>query len=368
MSAIDSDSAGRSPVPAGTGCAPEKLPERPALKLLTVSRLKTRRRCKRREHYEYVRGFRSAREDENLAFGSLWHEAMDGWWGALAQGKADVARDCAMDAIAGKARDPFVQVRAEELLIAYDSRWLDETVAAFEVAAVEIEFRAGLLNPETLKASRTWALAGKVDKCIVSRGLGSKGIVEHKTSSEDVSPGSVYWQKLEMDHQVSNYYVGAETIGFRPEFCLYDVVLKPGQKPLKTTPPEKRKYRQDGALYADQREQDETPDEYRVRVREAIGKDPSRYFVRVEIPRTDAQLRDFLGDAWAEAKAMHEDHLAARAPRNPEACFAYGECPFWAACSTGTDPEEMPDRYRRLDWPHPELTPDTHSGGEGEPQ
>lgn len=333
------------------------------MKLLTVSRLRSRRRCKRREHYEYVRGFRPVREDENLAFGSLWHTAMDAWWRALLKNEPDVAWGCAMDAIAGKARDPFTQVKAEELLAGYDRRWRAETVAAFDVVAIETEFRAALLNPDTLRCSQTWNLGGKVDKCIVARDGGAKGIAEHKTTSEDASPGSPYWQKLEMDHQVSNYYVGAETIGFRPEFCLYDVVLKPGQKPLKATPPDKRKYRQDGQPYAGQRDRDETPEEYGDRIREAIAEDPSRYFIRAEVPRTDAQLKDFLEDAWAESKAMHEDHLAGRAPRNPDACHAYGQCPFWDACSTKTDPEEMPDRYSRLDWPHPELTPDTCTGG-----
>ncbi|HEX5137382.1 MAG TPA: PD-(D/E)XK nuclease family protein [Planctomycetota bacterium] len=328
-----------------------------------MSRLRSFRKCKQREFFEYVEGFRPIDEDENLAFGSLWHAGMDAWWGEIAYARDEFALESALDAIRGKARDAFAQVRAEELLAGYDARWREETVRAFDVRSIEVEFRAGLLNPDTLRTSRTWILGGKVDKCIATRDGNVPGIVEHKTSSDDVSPGSPYWQKLEMDHQVSNYYVGAETFGFRPEFCLYDVVLKPGQKPLKATPPDKRKYKADGTLYANQRENDETPEEYRGRVREAIEAEPERFFVRAEIPRTDAMLKDFLADVWDEGLAMRQVHRRGRAPRNPDACHAYGTCPFWSACSTKTDPAEMPERYQRLAWPHPELTPD-----EGEPK
>lgn len=351
------DVSGRAGLPASTADAPEKLAPGPGL--LTASRLRAFRKCARLEAYLYRDGFRPLRLDENLAFGTLWHQGMDAWWGAILNGVPEDALDAALAAVYGKAFDAYAQARVEEMLDAYDRRWLQETCEVYDVTAVEEEFRAALVNPQTLAPSRTWNIGGKVDKCVIRRSDGAPGIVEHKTSSEDVSPGSPYWAKLALDHQVSIYYIGAESLSFRPSFCLYDVASKPGQKPLKATPEASRKYTKDGRLYAGQRDRDETPEEYRLRVREALQE--SR-FVRLEIPRTDADLRDFLEDAWAQGRAMREGELAGRAPRNPEACHAYGECPFWAACSTRTDPADMPDRYVRLEWVHPELTPD---GGEG---
>jgi hypothetical protein len=38
-------------------------------------------------------------------------------------------------------------------------------------------------------------------------------VVEHKTSSEDVTPGSFYWSRLRMDGQVSVYFDGARALG-----------------------------------------------------------------------------------------------------------------------------------------------------------
>jgi hypothetical protein len=257
----------------------------------------------------------------------------------------------ALRAVAGRAADPFVQVRCDELLRGYDARW---TGQQFEVVGVEEEFRAPLINPETMQPSRTWRLGGKIDARAVAPD-GRRLIVEHKTSSEDISPAADYWLKLQMDPQLSIYFIGAESLGWPPDGALYDVVLKPLQRPAKATLEADRKHKKDGTLYANQRETDETPEEYRARVREAIEAAPERYFQRREIPRTESQLADFLYDAWAQGRDMREAHLAGRAPRNSDACFAYGKCPMWEICSKGLNPAEHPDRYRRVAHVHPEL-------------
>lgn len=312
--------------------------------LLSVSRLRSYRKCARLENLTYVEGWRPVEQSEALLFGSLWHRGMESWWtGGL---------DAALAAVVGRARDAFEQARVDELLSGYNAKWRD--AEGIEVLGVEEEFRAPLINPETMQPSRTWRLAGKVD--VRARINGRVGIIEHKTTSEDIRPGADYWLKLAIDHQLSIYMIGAEVLGESPEWCLYDVVSKPTIRPLKATPVDARKYKKDGTLYANQRESDETPDEYRARVRESIAASLDEYFQRKEIPRTESQLKEFLDDAWSQGRSMHENHLAQRAPRNPESCFAYGRCPFFECCSAGVDPAEHPDRYRRLDFPHPELT------------
>ncbi len=321
--------------------------------LLTVSRLRAYRKCSRLEHLLYVEGWRSAVDAEALAFGSLWHRGMEAWWHAHREGDITGALDRALSAVAGRATDAFIQVRCDELLRGYDAHWRGQ---GLEVVGVEEEFRAPLINPETMQPSRTWRLAGKIDAR--ARAEGRRLIVEHKTSSEDISPAADYWLKLQMDHQLSIYMIGAEALGWPPDGTLYDVVLKPTQRPGKATPEAERKYKKDGTLYATQRDHDETAEEYRGRVREAIEAEPTRYFQRREIPRTESQLAEFLADVWAQGRDMREAHLAGRSPRNPEACFAYGKCPMWEVCSAGVDPAEHPIRYRRVDHVHPELTQD----------
>lgn len=305
------------------------------MNLLTVSRLRAYRKCARYERLTYVDGWRPARDAEALAFGSLIHAGLEGWWLAHIAGQRETALAAAISRVAGEASDPFTQVRIEELLRGYDSRWRDQTLTA---VGVEDEFRAPLLNPETMRASRAWKLGGKIDARAMDGDR--RLIVEHKTTSEDISPASDYWLKLQMDHQVSIYTIGAEALAWPPDGCLYDVIKKPALRPLEVN---------------SRRAAPETPDEYRVRVRAAIEEEPARWFQRREIPRTESQLKEFLDDAWQQSRSMSDDHRAGRAPRNPEACHQFGKCQFWSICSTGLRPEEHPDLYRRITRVHPEL-------------
>ncbi len=325
--------------------------------LLTASRLRAYRKCARLEHLTYIDGWRPAVEPEALAFGSLWHTGLEAWWTALAL-HSEMPLSDALAEIAGKARDEYEQARVEELLRGYHARWHDQP---YEIVGVEEEFTALLLNPDTMAASRTWQLAGKIDaRVIVRDGSSYDGrhmIVEHKTTSEEIAPEADYWAKLQMDHQLSIYTIGSESLGQPPDGCIYDVLRKPMIKPLKATPVEAQKRTKDGRLYANQREADETPDEYRARLREAIEAEPDRYYQRRLIPRTESQVRDFLADAWQQGRVMHESHLAGRAPRNPDSCHLYNSrCPYWDICAAGLDPAEHPDRFRREERVNPELT------------
>ena len=337
------------------------------MKILTVSRLRTRRACARKEYLAYQRQVSPVVEEEALHVGTLVHEGLETWLREFRRGNADGALPAALERVAGRGRDWPTQIKVDEMLRGYHLRWQD---AHLEVVGAEEEFSIPLLNPETLRESRTWRLAGKIDGRV--RIEGQLFILEHKTTSEYVDePDAPYWSKLDMDHQVSAYFLGAESIAADesevPRGCLYDVLKKPGQVPLKATPPELRKYtkakidKKTGAtlepsrLYANQREWDESPEEFLLRVREEIEANLYTYFVRRLVPRTESQLKEFLEDAWATAREMHDTHRRGFAPRNPEACHAYGRCIFWPLCSTGMDPEESSDYVRRAS-PHPELS------------
>jgi hypothetical protein len=319
--------------------------------LLTVSRLRTWRDCKRRHQLMYLKGWRPRREDEAISFGRLAHEGLERWWKAApGQRLAE-----ALAAVPGRAQDLYQEVAVRELLRAYDAKWASD-MNGLDVIAVEASFTAPLLNPETGAASRTFLLAGKVDGIVRERATGRVLLLEHKTTSDPIDdPTATYWRKLAMDGQVSHYYVGAESLGNAVEGCLYDVLLRPRIKPLKATPLESRKYTKDGRLYAAQREADETPEEYGARLKADIEAGPEKYFQRREVPRTEDDLRDYLFDAWAEARTLREAELAGRGPRNPEACFRFGACPFFEHCANGLRLEDAPDLYEQVGDVHPEL-------------
>ncbi|MEZ6008799.1 MAG: PD-(D/E)XK nuclease family protein [Planctomycetota bacterium] len=319
--------------------------------LLTNSRLRTWRDCKRRHRLLYLDGWRPRREDDAVSFGRLAHLGLEGWWKAAPEQRLYEA----MLRISGRAHDLFQEAAVRELLRAYDERYAG-TMEGYDVLAVEATFTAPLLNPETGAASRTFLLAGKVDGIVRERATGRVLLLEHKTTSEAIEDATTsYWRRLAMDGQVSHYYVGAESLGHRVEGCLYDVLLRPRLKPLKATPEASRKYTKDGRLYAAQREVDETPEEYAARLRADIAEAPAKYFQRREVPRTEDDLRDYLFDAWAEARAMREAELAARSPRNPEACHRFGQCAFWDSCANGLRLEDYPEQFERVHDVHPEL-------------
>lgn len=122
------------------------------LPVVTSSSLRAFRACPRRYYYAYELRRRSIATTEALKFGTLFHLGLETWWKT-----ADI--DQALAAMAGEA-DPFERVKAMELMRAYHVRWIGEPI---EVLAVEIEFEAPLVNPDTKAESRTFRRAGKID-------------------------------------------------------------------------------------------------------------------------------------------------------------------------------------------------------------
>ncbi len=269
--------------------------------------------------------------------------------------------------------DPFEFARAEEMIFGYSARWFDEPL---EVLAVEAEFEGPLTNPETGAASKTFALGGKLD-AIVRRG-DRVLVVEHKTSSEDISPGSFYWRRLTLNAQISTYMVGARALGFEPAGILYDVLGKPAQRPSQVPIVDEdgvkigvdrtgrrvrtingKKWREtastaDGFVL---QTRPETVAEYRARVREAICAAPDAYFVRGDVVRLLEEERDAAFDAWQTAAAIREGRRLDRFPRNPDACIRYGStCSYFDVCA-GQGSLEDGTRFRRVDNVHEELAP-----------
>jgi PD-(D/E)XK nuclease superfamily len=327
------------------------------LRVLTSSELKTRRRCAREHHIAYELGIRPVHDAEPLAFGTALHRALDAWWRCpLITHRFAWALAALPDDM-----DPYARERGEQMLAGYDVRWssapleLVHSPRSGELCA-EIEFAAALLNPYTGKDSRTFSLAGKLDAIVRDTESGLIYILEHKTTSEDIAPGSTYWDRLRMDAQVSLYYHGARALGFdNIAGCIYDVLRKPAQRPLVATPPESRKYTKGGALIASQRELDETPRQYAMRVAEAIASDVDRFYARGVIVRFEREEAEALWDVWQDARNIREAELAQRWPRNPDACERYGRmCSYWDVC-TGVTALDDATQYRRADSAHEEL-------------
>lgn len=367
--------------------SPSAAPKR-KLPLLTNSRLACYRRCPREHYLRYVLGRVPPGRSQALRFGDLIHKGLEAWWQPRYAVEIYNRLPDAIEAMRATCRAipeadrpeglPYDLARAEAMLLGYDARWGTED---HTVLGVEEEFRAPLRNPATGSPSRAWRLAGKLDVRVQDR-KGRVLLIEHKSSSEDLSAGSAYWQRLRMDAQISFYLRGAEAaqLGDRPEGVIYDVLAKPATKPLRATPPEQRKYTQgkpcpyckgskmlagspctacEGSgyrdpphLYAGQRLADETPTEYRDRLVEAIAEAPERYYARCEVVRLDREVERHDREIWEWAKVMRKDEVHLH---NPDACVRYGSvCGFFGLCSGERSMEEL----QQISWVHPELTED----------
>lgn len=324
------------------------------MKLLTNSRAKVIRACKRLHQIMFLLGYRPVRDSEEAAFGTLWHKALECWFKHYGQGDEQLRLARAVLWAAGQKADPFVVAKADAILLGYHLLWKDEPM---DVISVEAEFRCSLVNPDTGAPSRTWELGGKTDALVKRTMLDL--IVEHKTSSEDIGPGSEYTRRLRMDSQITTYFLGAAALGAKPAGAIYDVVRKPLLKPYKATPPESIKLKKDGTPYAGTRLRDEGVEEYRARVAEAIAEEPAKYYQRVEVVRLEAEMAEGQYDLWQLAKEAHEGEIAGRFPRNPDACVRFGKtCQFFDVC-TGQASLEDQTLFVRSENTHPELSGET---------
>lgn len=318
------------------------------LRVVSDSELRTYRACARRHHYGYRLLRRAIDKGEALRFGTLWHDGQEAWWGCAGSMEEKLA--AGVTAMRGKDADPFHLVMAEELLVAYTARWGSSTL---RTVAVELPFDVALLNPETGAASRTFRRGGKID--VIATDEQGVHVVEHKTTAADIEEGSLYWRKIRaLDTQVSNYMSAAKVLGHDVVDCIYDVVRKPAIRPLKATPVESRKFTKAGLLYANQREHDETPEEYRLRLREDILDRPERYFARSAIVRLEEEERDHAFDVWQTTRLMREAELAGFAPKNPDSCSNFGGCPYLPVC-TGEASIDDDHLYRTAHTAHEEL-------------
>lgn len=311
--------------------------------IVTTSEIRCFNRCQRLHYYKYVLGYRPTQREHALEFGSLVHTGLETWWATA--GDLGRASQAMAKSHANSMLDGYDLVRADVMLAGYHARWVDEPI---EVVAVEHEFCVPIQHPDGRQ--HLAVLGGKVDA--VCRSKGSVYVPEHKTASAyDVG----YMEQLRGDDQISNYLIALEHEGYAPGGALYDVLVKLPEH-YRATPEENRRYRKDGALYAKQRAEDESPDEYRERLLSLIEQDPDAYYHRAIVGRTTEDLDEARLDMWHLANAIIHARTADYHPRSPKACRMYGRtCAFFEVCFGGA-PLEDSTRFTKLDNTHQELS------------
>lgn len=314
---------------------------------LTTSEIRTYQRCREEHRWRYVRRMvPTAPPSLALGLGTAVHAGLESWWHH--EGRAPhLARTAYLASAEAVGLDGYETVRGEVMLDRYHRQWHWEA-GAYITRGAEVAFAR----------PRTWGeFGGKLDVLVETAAMPRRLLViEHKTTSDDVTPGSEYWRRLAVDAQLANYLIASGAEG-----VVWDVLRKPSLRPGRATPPEQQRRRKDGQLYAGQREDDEPLDEWRRRLEEAYDAEPGTWFGRQLITRTS----DELVTAGAHLDAMAVDVLRSyddperSQPRTSEACTRYGRpCDYQALCYG----EQLPDdavlsgRLRVLYDPHVELS------------
>lgn len=367
-------------------------PARLHLNILSNSAIACYRTCARQFEYRYVKKRRPRRAAEALRFGTLFHCGLNAWWITIGDaGDKFAAAVHAMRAHAEKSEaDPFDLVKAEELILGYSAAWGDE---GYETIAVERVFEVPLINPETGKASTRYRVSGALDA--LARRAGKVYHVEHKTTSDDISPGADYWRMVSaLDGQVSTYQEALRSLGIEAE-TLYDVVRKVDLKPFLETPKENKRFTKgktkkcpfctkkgcppgihrvssadepellcDGngtvvvelpRLDARQHDHDETPEEFRERVRAHIAENAGRYYARGPVVRLERDAAEHARDVWQTAATIRLSENSGSFPRNPGACRRFHRlCEYFEVCS-GNASIDDDSRFRTAEHAHEEL-------------
>lgn len=337
------------------------------LELLTNSRMASARFCMKSCWFKYELGWRRIRVAKALGMGSAMHIGRERYNKGDPDATAIVAALKQYEEIPEWA-DPYdwavERETVQALLAGYFWRYGQNDI---EVIVTEQVFKLPLVNPDTDTASRTFLRAGKIDG--IGRLPDGRIIVdEFKSTGDPIDSDSGYWQRLRCDAQCSMYVCAARDLG-HPEInvVIYDVVHKPGMGPKRATPIDKRKYKKDNTLYANMREEDETPDEFGKRLLEDIGERPDFYYQRREVPRLEDELTEFRHDMWNQAKMLIEAKKHCRWFRNVSK-FTCPMCEFNVVCleSVRVDPDAPPAGFEILENVHPELEESDHGESEEE--
>lgn len=180
---------------------------------------------------------------------------------------------------------------------------------------------------------------GKRDGLIHHKQWNKSFLYELKTAT--VTGAESYFNRLEMDRQISSNILALINTGIKVDGVLYDVIFKPAIRLLtgrKTKP-------------------DETNEEFAARFVEAMATDRPRYFQRQIIYRTKQQLEEHLSDLHHTLSQMEESRAKAAWPRSTGACENFGRlCPFFSMCLGAGAEAELMEGFSKRTKKLPELS------------
>ncbi len=363
------------------------------LTAVTCSSLKTFKLCRRDYQLRYVMGLKPLEDAEALYLGTVMHGALEMWHGRNIA-KHDSVGGCGNKCGCGTPCDvckcgfannlcgshnsdeqvissiydyidtAFANRETDErvkrdwqllraMITGYISRYPSED---FKVVAVEKQFQAPIINPDTGAASRSFFMRGKVDGIVV-RG-GEYFLLEHKTASVI---DRAYIEKLPLDFQVTLYahYI-EQSMNLRIAGVIYNVIAKTLMKQGKGETEEEFETRRADLIAKSKtgkstakRKLPESDEEFAARLAEKYGEPDMFHRELLYIPR--AQYETLTAEIWELCQQLLIARRTDRWYMNTDVCFLYHRpCRFFPICISGGNPNVIENRFR-TGTPHPEL-------------
>jgi len=275
-----------------------------------------------------------------------------------------------------------VGIQVATTVAEYIDQFFDDDRNQFDVIEAESEIVSDVVNPSTGHPSTIFDHASKLDVIAFDRYANEVIAIEHKSSSADLSPGSHYWRRLNLDAQVSKYLLSLRQSGrHEVRSCLYDVAAKPATMPKAVSAGNVREIAESGSFcgltvsettreivarrfaaetgpkggFVGKFHESEAPELYGLRLRSLIRIDPSVWFGRLIVTRTDEELELYARELWELTADVRRSRRTAISPRNSSACWSFSRaCEFFDVC-TGTEDVEDRSLFERLDSVHVEL-------------
>jgi hypothetical protein len=305
------------------------------------------RNCRKAVDWRYLQQLVPLQANRNLQFGSIIHECLQAW-----HQRRDLEEVLAISdrLCAGRLQDENQRRDwhlATAMMRAYATRYATDD---FEIVALEKAFEGPIVNPATGAASRSFALAGKVDGIIRIRG--EHFILEHKTAAQ---VDGDYLEKLWTDFQITIYahYV-EQTMGIPITGILYNVLVKAKL----------------------QQGKGETEEEFQVRRAELLAKSKTgKTTAKRKLPESDGEFQQRLAEKYADPEMFHREMLYLSRDRfeilrnelweltqafldarrrgvfyqNTAFCFNYQRpCSYFPLCRSNGNPNLIENSYHRV--------------------
>lgn len=325
--------------------------------------------CPMRFRLSYVERLRPAEDTEALRVGTNWHACLEV---ALAPAACDDART-PLERVVDFLNERYgtVPTGIDATAWAVEREVLANSVAGWlwywqndgmKTLDREIEFDLPIRNPANGRALPNARYIGKIDRIVEHEGQRKVG--EYKSTSRPIDPESSYWDRLNLDTQVSVYTLAARQGIIQATGVLYDVWHRPTIRPKKLTQADTKKFIESGD-YCGQKFQvidrtgdwtvngeyaeiepgakpgvfaiRETPQMFGARLLADIVERPEFYFARRDIARTDRDLEDFSWELLHLYQTMRQLERSGHWYRNESQCEATFRCPYMSICTHRQD-------------------------------